>query len=114
MSINSPITKNNLVFQTRFTLTSSAKDFEYKVNTTEPIYFMLRLVKKSDTNSSEVFIDDIVIYSNASGTRLVEVNDIDVNLDITEERTPMVSRNASNFKDYFNILWKELDSYETK
>jgi NitT/TauT family transport system ATP-binding protein len=37
-----------------------------------------------------------------------------INLDITEERTPMVSRNASNFKDYFNILWKELDSYETK
>ena len=37
-----------------------------------------------------------------------------INLDITEERTPMVSRTASNFSEYFNILWKELDSYETK
>ena len=26
-----------------------------------------------------------------------------------EERTPMRSRNAPEFKDYFNLIWKELN-----
>lgn len=33
---------------------------------------------------------------------------IDINLDISD-RTPLSSRNAPNFKKYFNIIWKELN-----
>ncbi|MDU2686730.1 hypothetical protein GOD95_11245 [Paeniclostridium sordellii] len=37
-----------------------------------------------------------------------------IDLKISETRTPIISRSAENFKDYFNILWKEIDSNETK
>ncbi|MFR3500031.1 MAG: hypothetical protein ACLTT7_13610 [Paraclostridium bifermentans] len=37
-----------------------------------------------------------------------------IDLKISGERTPIISRSAENFKDYFNILWKEIDSSETK
>ncbi|MBS6022873.1 MAG: hypothetical protein KIB00_02210 [Paeniclostridium sordellii] len=37
-----------------------------------------------------------------------------IDLKISETRTPIISRSAENFKDYFNILWKEIDSSETK
>ncbi|WP_155484300.1 hypothetical protein [Paraclostridium sordellii] len=41
-------------------------------------------------------------------------NIYNINLKISETRTPIISRSAENFKDYFNILWKEIDSSETK
>ena len=28
-----------------------------------------------------------------------------------KERTPMKARNAPQFKDYFNLIWKELNEY---
>ena len=28
------------------------------------------------------------------------------------DRTPMRTRNAPEFKDYFNLLWKELNHHE--
>ena len=33
---------------------------------------------------------------------------IDIDLDISD-RTPLSSRNAPDFKKYFNIIWKELN-----
>ena len=55
--------------------------------------------------------DKIAVLSKRPAT---VKNIYDINLKITEKRTPIVSRSAENFKDYFNILWKEIDSSETK
>jgi NitT/TauT family transport system ATP-binding protein len=39
-------------------------------------------------------------------------NIYDINLTTEEEKTPLSARNAPEFKDYFNLLWKELDIFE--
>lgn len=36
----------------------------------------------------------------------------EINLTVGGERTPLISRKAPEFKDYFDILWKELGVYE--
>lgn len=55
--------------------------------------------------------DKIAVLSKRPAT-IKSTYNIDLNL--TEDRTPLSSRSAQNFKDYFNILWKEIDSSETK
>jgi NitT/TauT family transport system ATP-binding protein len=52
--------------------------------------------------------DRIIILSNRPGT-VKKI--IDVNLCI-EDRTPFKARSAPDFKDYFNMIWKELDHNE--
>lgn len=39
-------------------------------------------------------------------------NMYDIDLKIEGERTPIKSRKAHVFKDYFDILWKELNNNE--
>ena len=39
-------------------------------------------------------------------------NVYDINLTIDEEKTPLSARKSPEFKDYFDLLWKELDVYE--
>ncbi len=36
----------------------------------------------------------------------------DIKLTIEGEKTPLIARKAPEFKDYFDVLWKELDIYE--
>ncbi|HHX63214.1 MAG TPA: ABC transporter ATP-binding protein, partial [Epulopiscium sp.] len=38
----------------------------------------------------------------------------DIVLTIEGEKSPLTARKAPEFKDYFNILWKELDYNEEK
>jgi NitT/TauT family transport system ATP-binding protein len=54
--------------------------------------------------------DRIIILTPRPGT-VKRV--IDVNLTV-EEKTPFRSRSAPEFKDYFNLIWKELSQHEVK
>ncbi len=36
----------------------------------------------------------------------------DIQLTIEQERTPLISRKAPEFKDYFDMLWRELGVHE--
>ena len=36
----------------------------------------------------------------------------DITLTVEGPKTPLTARKAPEFKDYFNILWKELDYHE--
>lgn len=50
--------------------------------------------------------DRVVVLSD----RPAKVKSIhDINLTLSVERTPLSSRKAPEFKDYFNTIWKELD-----
>ncbi|WP_425449261.1 sulfonate/nitrate/taurine transporter ATP-binding protein [Dethiothermospora halolimnae] len=51
--------------------------------------------------------DKVIVLSNRPAT----IKDI-IDIDLTcpgGERTPMKCREAPEFKDYFNKIWKELD-----
>ena len=51
--------------------------------------------------------DRVIVLSKAPA---VVKKEIPIQLEI-ENRTPMASRNASDFKTYFNMIWKELNSH---
>ena len=36
-------------------------------------------------------------------------NMFNIDLELNETKTPLLARNSPKFKDYFNLLWKELD-----
>ena len=36
----------------------------------------------------------------------------DIELDLKEEKTPLLSRNSPKFKEYFNLIWEALDIHE--
>ena len=50
--------------------------------------------------------DEICVLSKRPAT--IKKN-YSIQLTLEEERTPLSSRKAPEFKDYFDVLWKELD-----
>ena len=59
------------------------------------------------TNISEaISMADRVLILSARPATVRKI--IDIDLDISD-RTPLSSRNAPDFKKYFNIIWKELN-----
>jgi len=53
--------------------------------------------------------DQVAVLSKRP-TTIKEIHDI--NLTINDEKNPLSARKAPEFKDYFDLLWKELDIYE--
>lgn len=52
--------------------------------------------------------DRVIVLTARPGT-VKRVFDINLSID---NRTPLSSRNAPEFKDYFNMIWKELNHNE--
>lgn len=50
--------------------------------------------------------DRVIVLSNRPA-KVKSIYKIDLNLDV--ERTPLTSRKAPEFRNYFNMIWKELD-----
>lgn len=50
--------------------------------------------------------DRVIVLSNRPA-KVKSVHKIELTLDV--KRTPLTSRKAPQFRDYFNIIWKELD-----
>lgn len=89
----------------------SALDYQTRLEVSDDIWGIIRKEKKTailithDISEAVSMSDRIVILSNRPGT-VKKIIDIDFGM---KDRTPFKSRSASEFKDYFNLIWKELD-----
>lgn len=89
----------------------SALDYQTRLNVSDDIGTILQKEKKPailvthDISEAISMADRVIILTK----RPASVADIiSIKLDI-ENRTPLSSRNAPDFKSYFNLIWKELN-----
>ena len=92
----------------------SALDYQTRIEVSDDIWSIIRKEKKTallithDISEAVAMADRIIVLSNRPGT-VIKV--IDVNLTV-ENKTPFRARSAPEFKDYFNLIWKELNHNE--
>lgn len=88
----------------------SALDSQTRLSVAEDIYGILKKEHKSavlvthDISEAISFCDRIVVLSQRPGT---VKNIIPIKLSC-DEKTPLKARNAPEFREYFNMLWREL------
>ena len=89
----------------------SALDYQTRLYVSDEIGTIIRKEKKTailvshDISEAISLSDRVIVLSHRPAT-LKSIHNIDLTL---EERTPMKAREAPEFKDYFNKIWKELD-----
>lgn len=92
----------------------SALDYQTRLTVCDDIGQILRKTKKTavlvthDLSEAVSLADRILILTRRPATIS---RSIPVVFDL-ENDTPMNRRNAPEFKDYFNLIWKELNRYE--
>lgn len=94
----------------------SSLDYQTRLEVADDIWDIIRKENKTailithDISEAISMSDRVIVLSDRPGTikRIV-----DINLSISD-RTPFVARSAPEFKDYFNLIWKELDHSEQK
>jgi NitT/TauT family transport system ATP-binding protein len=93
----------------------SALDYQTRLLVSDDVYKIIKNEGKSAilvTHNIEESIsmsDKVAILSKRPATIK---NMYDIDLKIEGERTPIKSRKAHVFQDYFDILWKELNNNE--
>ena len=91
----------------------SALDYQTRLNVSDDIGQILKKEKKPailvthDISEAISMADRVVILTKRPAT-VASIVKIDLNL---PDRTPLTSRNAPQFKSYFNLIWKELNQY---
>ncbi len=91
----------------------SALDYQTRLFIADEIGIILKKEKKTailithDISEAVAMSDRVIVLTCRPATVL---NIHDINLSV-ENRTPMKSREAPEFKEYFNKIWKELDIY---
>lgn len=89
----------------------SALDYQTRLNVSDDIGKILKTTKKPailvthDIAEAISMADRILILSPRPAT-VQKIITVDLKL---ENRTPLSSRNAPEFKSYFNLIWKELN-----
>jgi len=91
----------------------SALDYQTRLNVSDDIYNIIKKENKTailvtHDISEAISIADWVIVLTRSPASIKKT--IPIQLNITD-RTPMKSRNAPEFKNLFNEIWKELNQY---
>lgn len=92
----------------------SALDYQTRLNVADDIGQIIRREKKTallvthDISEAVSMADQVIILSRrpARIRRSVPI------VFSMSDRTPMASREAPEFKQYFNLIWKELNSHE--
>jgi NitT/TauT family transport system ATP-binding protein len=93
----------------------SALDYQTRLLVSDDVYKIIKNEGKSailvthDISESISMSDKVAILSKRPATIK---NMYDIDLKIEGERTPIKSRKAHVFQDYFDILWKELNNNE--
>lgn len=92
----------------------SALDYQTRLNVSDDIGKILKKAKKpailvTHDISEAISMADRILILTARPAAVKNI--IPIHLDI-ENRTPLSSRNAPNFKSYFNLIWKELNENE--
>ena len=91
----------------------SALDYQTRLNVSDDIGRILKKEQKTailvthDISEAISMADRVVILS-ARPAQVARIVTIRLSLD---ERTPLASRSAPEFKSYFNLIWKELNQY---
>ena len=91
----------------------SALDSQTRLSVSDDIGRILRQEKKTailvthDISEAISMADRIFVLSKRPAEIKKEIK-LDFNM---KERTPMQVRNAPQFRDYFNLIWKELNQY---
>lgn len=89
----------------------SALDYQTRLNVSDDIGKILKKEHKpailvTHDISEAISMADRVIILSARPAVVQKIVTIDLGM---EERTPLSSRNAPEFKSYFNLIWKELN-----
>lgn len=93
----------------------SALDYQTRLSVADDIWQILRKEQKTallithDISEAISMADRVLVLSARPATVTKEIK---VNLTCPSGRTPFLSRSAPEFKDYFNQVWKELNSHE--
>ena len=90
----------------------SALDYQTRLNVSDDIGRILKKERKpailvTHDISEAISMADRVIVLSARPAKICQI--VPITLDLPE-RTPMKTRNAPEFKDYFNLIWKELNT----
>ena len=89
----------------------SALDYQTRLNVSDDIGRILRQEKKTailvthDISEAISMADRVIILSPRPA---IICKIVPIHFDL-ENRTPMASRNAPDFKSYFNLIWRELN-----
>lgn len=92
----------------------SALDYQTRLEVADDIWGIIRKEKKTailithDISEAISMADRIVVLSDRPGT-VKKVFDVHLTV---EDKTPFRSRSAPEFRDYFNLIWKELNHHE--
>lgn len=89
----------------------SAIDYQTRLAVSNEIYKIIKEEKKTSVMvthdiSEAISISDKVVVLSKRPATVKKIYDIDFCI---ENRTPLTSREAPEFKEYFNSIWKELD-----
>jgi NitT/TauT family transport system ATP-binding protein len=95
----------------------SALDYQTRLSVSDDIWQIIRKEQKTailithDISEAISMADRIVILTDRPGTvkRILPIH-----LTTDGPRTPFKSRSAPEFKDYFNLIWEELNDHEVK
>ena len=90
----------------------SSLDYQTKINVQEDMYKIIKDKKKTailvtHDITEAIAMADVVIVLTKRPTTIKVIHKID--LKIEGEKSPLKARNSPLFKEYFNLLWKELD-----
>lgn len=90
----------------------SALDYQTRLSVCDDIAGIIRKEKKTallvtHDLAEAISMADRVIVLSARPAKIRQI--VPIILDLPE-RTPMKTRNAPEFKDYFNLIWKELNT----
>ena len=95
----------------------SALDYQTRLLVSDDVYRIIKNEGKSaimvthDISEAISMSDKIIVLSK----RPASVKSVhEINLVTEGEKTPLKTRKVPQFQYYFDILWKELDSYEIK
>lgn len=89
----------------------SAIDYQTRISAQNDIYKIIKEEKKTSIMvthdiSEAICISDRVIVLSKRPAKVNKIYNIDLSID---NRTPLSSREAPEFKEYFNSIWRELD-----
>ncbi len=90
----------------------SALDYQTRLSVCDDIAGIIKKEQKTailvthDLSEAISMADEVLVLSRRPGRIRKQVP---IHFDM-ENRTPMGSRNAPEFKDYFNLIWKELNT----
>lgn len=94
----------------------SALDYQTRLSVADDIWKIIKKEEKTailvthDLSEAVSMADRILILSARPG-RLI--GDVPIHFEELSEDSPMNRRNAKEFKSYFNLIWKELNSHDT-